>query len=205
MPAVEERVTDLEYALMQLAHAQLKTEVELSQLSQEMREFKNEMGEFKNGMERFKIEAEKDRKRMDKAWGDLANKMGTVLEDIIAPNIRKFAIEESGCDPLQRFLVRAEMSIGDNPAVEFDVVAAGAGIVVVAESKSSVSEHFIKKFDKKTERLTEFFPEFTGWRLIRVFASWSINKEAVAILNREKIYGLEMGEDTMRFVNRGAF
>ena len=45
-----------------------------------MKEFKDEMADFKN-------EPETDRKNRNKQWGELANKMGTLVEDIISPAV----------------------------------------------------------------------------------------------------------------------
>ena len=39
--------------------------------------------------ERDREEAARERREMNKRWGELANKMGTVVEDIVAPSIRR--------------------------------------------------------------------------------------------------------------------
>lgn len=36
-------------------------------------------------MTRFEKEMRASKREMDKKWGDLANKMGTIIEDILAP------------------------------------------------------------------------------------------------------------------------
>lgn len=82
-----EKISALENALMQVAYAQRKTDINLSQLSMEMKEFKDEMKDFKDEMIIFKNESQTDRKNMNKQWGDLANKLGTIVEDIVAPQL----------------------------------------------------------------------------------------------------------------------
>ena len=92
-----ERVDRLEGLMAEVAHAQMRTEMSLLALSKESREFKGEMKEFKEfkeEMREFKEEAERDRRRMNKAWGDLANKLGTTVEDVVAPNIPRIGREE---------------------------------------------------------------------------------------------------------------
>ncbi len=37
-------------------------------------------------MDSFKDEMKEDRKRMNKQWGDPANRLGTLAEDVVAPN-----------------------------------------------------------------------------------------------------------------------
>ncbi len=39
-------------------------------------------------MRDFKNEVRRDPKEMNKKWGELASKMGTLVEDIIAPAVR---------------------------------------------------------------------------------------------------------------------
>ncbi len=62
-------------------------EQEMRDFRREMSEFKDEMSVFKDGMRRFREASESDRKAMNKRWGDLADKMGTLVEDIVAPNM----------------------------------------------------------------------------------------------------------------------
>jgi len=60
-------VDKVEQALAELALAQLRTEMAVQSMARDTEAFKNEMREFKD-------ETRLDRKRMNKAWGDLANK-----------------------------------------------------------------------------------------------------------------------------------
>ena len=42
-------------------------------------------------IERMEQEGARERREMNKRWDELANKMGTVVEDIVAPSIRRLA------------------------------------------------------------------------------------------------------------------
>jgi len=57
----------------------------------EMKDFKEEMLDFKNESLRYREEAERDRKSMYRQWGELANRLGTLVEDIVAPNLPRVA------------------------------------------------------------------------------------------------------------------
>lgn len=57
------------------------------------------MARFEQEMREFKEESRQARRAMNKQWGDLANKMGTILEDIVAPNLRRLAREHFHFDP----------------------------------------------------------------------------------------------------------
>ena len=46
---------------------------------------------------------------MNKRWGELANKMGTVVEDIVAPSIQRLAREVFDCGEPQYFGTRVSL------------------------------------------------------------------------------------------------
>jgi hypothetical protein len=225
MFATEERVDSLESLVDQIAQAQMQTNITLRAHSEELREFKNEMLEFKDEMrefknemlefkdemqefrketEEFKKESLAERKRMNKQWGDLANKLGTIVEDIAAPNLVRLATEEFGLDPLQDILIRARRTNRIHPdgRTEFDVICASPGKILLAEMKSTPALSAIEGFRDKLDRFWEFFPEYQGRELIGIFASWSLEDDIRKAVRSHGLYGMAMGDDTMEIVVR---
>jgi predicted RNase H-like nuclease (RuvC/YqgF family) len=196
---------------------------EMKAFKDEMKEFKEEMKVFKDEMREFKIETRREtealiqsmadfrremadeRKKMNKAWGDLANKLGTIIEDIVAPNIEWLARERFECVPLEAFLVRALKRGSDGVMREFDVVAVGGGRVLLAESKSTLTSEAVAEFVEKRRTFFDHFPDYQGRELISIKATWRVEEPGRLALNANRIYGLEMGEETMRLVNDGEF
>ncbi len=213
MPLVEQRLDKLEQALAELAHAQMRTEMSIQALAtdskefkQEMRGFKDEMRVFKDEMREFKVETQLDRKRMNKAWGDLANKMGTVAEDIVAPNIPRLARDEfgvTGDTDLVAGPTRVSRS-GEPRRRQYDVVCAGDRKVFVVEVKSTPDREKVLECVAKLNEFEDFFPEYAGWEKIGMFASWSLPKELRDFVAQQGLYGLAMGEETMDIVARPA-
>jgi hypothetical protein len=171
-------------------------EARLARFEQEMREFKNEMRLFKDEMRASKRE-------LDKKWGDLANKLGTILEDIVAPNLRRLAREHFRLGPLGDFMIRRSRRSPSCPNVvtEFDALLIGAEMVILGEAKSSPSLEAADGFAAKVAVFFDFFPEYRGRRLIPVFGSWAMGDPVVERLTQHRIYALRMGEDTMELVN----
>jgi hypothetical protein len=171
-------------------------EARLARFEQEMREFKNEMRLFKDEMRASKRE-------LDKKWGDLANKLGTILEDIVAPNLRRLAREYFQIEPLEDLMVRRSRRCPSRPQVvtEFDALLVGTEAVILGEAKSSPSLEAAESFAAKVEVFFDFFPEYRGRRLISVFGSWAIADPVVERLTQHRIYALRMGEDTMELAN----
>lgn len=177
---------------------------EMLEFKDEMHAFKGEMSDFKNEMLEYKRESLAERKRMNKQWGDLANKLGTIVEDIAAPNVVRLATEEFGIDPLQDILIRARRTSRIHPdgRTEFDVICAGPGKILLAEMKSTPTHAAIDGFRDKLDRFWEFFPEYQGRELIGIFASWSLEDDIRKAIRSHGLYGLAMGEETMEIVVR---
>ncbi|MFP4353176.1 MAG: hypothetical protein ACLFTU_10130 [Puniceicoccaceae bacterium] len=225
MVTTSERVDRLEGMMAEVAHAQMRTEmsllalsnemrefkeemrefkVEMREFKDEMREFKDEMREFKEEMREFKEESQRDRKRMNKAWGDLANKLGTTVEDIVAPNLPRIAREEFDMGERTDLLVRAHRVSrrGREREREYDIVCAGAEKVLVVEVKSSPARDQIPDFLASLEDFADFYPEYGDWERIGIFASWSLSAPIRKAVRKAGLYGLAMGDETMEIVIR---
>src|SRR5437879_2114862 len=73
---------------------------------EESAKLREQMAKDREDSARFHAEIERDRREMNKRWGELANKMGTLVEDMVAPNIPRVAREHFGAAQLQDFMVR---------------------------------------------------------------------------------------------------
>jgi len=177
-----------------------------ARFEQEMREFKDEMGEFKDEMGEFKDEMRASKRELDKKWGDLANKMGTIIEDILAPNLRRLAREHFRFETILDFMIRRSRRRPDRPEMEseFDTLVVGPEAVILGEAKSSPTLEYADAFADKVGTFFDFFPEYRGRRLIAVFGSWAIADLIVTRLTVHGIYAMRMGEDTMELANAAA-
>jgi hypothetical protein len=131
MSSVEERVDNLEHVLAEyirsVGNAQMQTEKELRDFKEEMRE---------------------DRRGMNKKWGVIANKLGTVVEDIVAPNIPRIAQECFKCKDIDFFGTRITKrnSKDKSKSREFDVLAVCDDTVIINEAKSSPKIEYVNEF-----------------------------------------------------------
>ncbi len=174
-----------------LAQSQAQTQQSLRMLSEDSRHFKDEM--------------RRDRHEMNKKWGDLANKMGTLVEDIVAPNLPRIAREDFGLEkePDDFMIHRHKRKVKDSSRRrEFDAIAVYGDAVIINETKSSPNSELVNEFKKVLSELGEYFPEFKGKRIIPIFSSLNLPIDLVKHLSRQNIYGLAMGEDTMKIVNK---
>ncbi|MFN3533513.1 MAG: hypothetical protein ACK41Q_13550 [Candidatus Brocadia sp.] len=204
MPSVKDRVDTLERVLEEyiknVGNAQMQTERELRELKQEMKEFKEEMKEFKDEMR-------EDRRKMYKKWGEIANKMGTVVEDIVAPNIPRIAQEYFGCKDLEFFGLRVHKRNAKDRSKsrEFDIIAVSDDTVIVNETKSSPRIDYINEFRETVKEIYDYFPEYREKKVIPIFSSLSIPESVVTYLTKIKIYAMAMKDDTMELLNYEKF
>jgi hypothetical protein len=162
--------------------------------------FEKEMAEFKNEMAQFKNEMRASKRELDKKWGDLANKMGTIIEDILAPNLLRLARDHFQFPVIEQSMIRCTRRAGAVES-EFDTLVIGPEAVVLGEAKSTPSNGYADDFAAKVSTFFDYFPELKGRRLIPIFGSWSIPDSVVYRLTTLGIYAMRMGEDTMELAN----
>ena len=153
----------------------------------------------------MKEESARDRREMNKRWGELANKMGTIVEDIIAPSLRRMALEEFNCGEEVFFSPRVSRIRSDDPSRqrEFDVLYVGARAVLLNETKSAPRSEYIQAFVDFLRRgeFALYFPEYREMPIVPVFSSLHIPGNLVTHLTRNGIYAVAMGEEAMRVLN----
>jgi hypothetical protein len=226
MKPLEEKVDNLETYIAQLAYEQMKTEIvvrdfkkemlefkdemkefkdEMKEFKDEMKDFKNEMKDFKDEMLEFKVEMKGFKKESNKMWSDLANKMGTIVEDIVAPNLPRIAQEYFGCNAKMRSMIRVKQfnTIDNSKKREFDIIIVTEDKLIINETKSTSRIHYIDDFIDVLKEIFDYFPEYKDKKLIPVFSSLQIPDEVVKYLTKNNIYALGMKDDTMTILNAG--
>ena len=231
MPAIKERVETLEEVLKECAKnisllsiSQTQTERELRDFKGEMQDFKDEMKDFKDEMKDFKSEmldfksemkefkdkmlkfseeSKADRIRWYKQWGDIANKLGTIVEDMVAPNIPGIARTYFGCEDLDFFGLRiTKKNLRDRAkSREFDIIAVAGGVFIINETKSTPRVEYIQDFVETLKEIPDYFPESLEKRIIPVFSSLYLPQNVITYLTRMKIYAMAIKDDTMDLLN----
>ena len=198
--ALRQKVDELREFLKELGYQSMRTELSVNRLSQEMREFKDEMREFKDEMSEFKDETVRDRKRMNKQWGDLANRLGTLVEDIVAPNLPRVALDLLGCEHPSLFALRV-VRHWHGETREYDALVVCENAILVNETKSKLLAAHVDAFVAKLEELPLVFSEYAGRRVVGVLASLAVDAGVLAYASRSGVAVLAMGEDTMEILN----
>ena len=148
---------------------------------------------------------EEDRKEWNQRWGELANKMGSVVEDIIAPSIRRIAREELGCGDESLFCPRVTRVRSDDRHYrrEFDALYIGTDAVLLNETKTTARSEYACGFVGFLNRneFALYFPEYKDLPVVPVFSSLSLADDLVTYLTRNGIYAVAMGDGAMQVLN----
>jgi hypothetical protein len=178
---------------------------EMKDFKDEMKDFKDEMRGFKDEMNGFKDRMESEVKRSNKQWGDIANKIGTIVEDIVAPAIPRIAKELFGCEVIEDFVVRRyKTKVNDRSSRrEFDVIAVCQDKVILNETKSTPRSSYIEDFTEflNNKEFFDYFPEYKDKEIIPIFSSLYLPEDVVARLSKNSIYAMGMSDSVMEILN----
>jgi hypothetical protein len=154
-------------------------------------------------LEDLKKSNEKESKKMWKKWGELANKWGTLVEDLVAPNVPTIAEDDFHCSELIDFMIRRKKrSVKERSKLkEFDVIAVCLAKVILVDVKSTPKIDYINEFIETVGEFLDFFPEHSDKELIPIFASINIPKNVEKYLTKNRIYAMASGDETMEIIN----
>jgi hypothetical protein len=154
----------------------------------EMKAFKD----FKDEMLAFRKEAKEEARQRNREWTNLAKKMGTLVEDLIAPALRPVLKKYFDCEVTmegQRMFRRIE---GND--YEIDAIAACDDKVFMVEVRSTPRLQDVSEFVDKSKRFFDFFPEYKGKRLIIIFGSITFPERVIEEASKSGIYVLAWKE-----------
>jgi hypothetical protein len=153
--------------------------------------------------EKDRQQAEKERKDLNKRMAELSDSMGRLIEDMVAPCGFKLVNSISGTEEAESVAERVwrRHPIQPGQSIEYDLMAVGPTKLLIVEAKWTVAPGKAREFKEQMAALPEFYPEYAGKVLCSAVASVYLEPSVVAFLNREKIYGIAMGDETMQVVN----
>jgi hypothetical protein len=223
--AIEERVINLEETLArfieqtnsivaaihedvaEIRASNARTDRQLLQMQQQAERDRQQAERDRQQAERDRQQAEKDRKDFNKRLAEISDSMGTLIEDMVAPCGFKLAQAIFADQEAQTCGIRLKARHPANPGeiMELDLLAVGPTKVLVVEVKRRMDAAKAEDHRQKLGRLGEFFPALAGKTVCAAVASVYLEPSVVAFLNRQKFYGIAMGDEVMEVVNLGQF
>lgn len=146
-------------------------------------------------LERRRREHEREIRALRRLWGELAQKHGTLVEDLLAPSTPYVLETVFGCteDQIEVYFIRSRQKRGSQ-VMEFDVVAACPEFVLIMEIKSRGRAEYVREFVEKLKRAREFLPmELRDRPIYGAFAAPSLTPEVVRFGERLGLIMLAVG------------
>jgi len=189
MAQVEKRVKSLEDTIRELTELHKLTELSIQSLSKEMKE--------------FRVDGEKARDDMNRRWGELANKMGTIVEDLIYPNLPIVLSKEFSLDEPRSMGIRIRRTLKKQGIRgEIDAYFIYGDIAFINETKSTPSLDYLHKFDEFMRTKFEIlFGEFRGMKIIPIFSSLNMSPDVVEEATKLGIFAVNIYGDILTFKN----
>ncbi len=208
MPVIEERVDRLERIVEEfvasvgvefnkLYNSQMRTEAEL-------REFKDEMSDFKNEMRGFKDENRLQIRQMNIKWDEIAKKLGTITEDLVAPSIPGIVKEEFGLEVID-VMIRRKKKLADGRTKEYDAIAVAGEYVFVDSTKSTLDSDGVKEFINDMQEFRVFFPEYAKNKIVGILASLYVDEGVLVYAGKMGFVVIAVGENLMDIKNPKGF
>src|SRR3990167_1359568 len=194
MPVTEKRVKRLERALENFI-----TSVKESHIRTE-----SELREFKDEMRAFKEENIQQTREMNIKWGEMAKKLGTITEDLVAPRIPRIVKEEFGLEATD-LMVRRKKKLADGRSKEYDAIAVAGECVFVEETKSTLDSEDVKDFIKDIQEFRDYFPEYEKNKIIGVLASLYVDENVIVYAEMSGFLVLAVGDKLMEVMNTKGF
>jgi hypothetical protein len=177
---------------------------EMSVFKDEMRAFKDEMQDFKDEMRAYKEENRQLNRDMNRHWGELANKMGTMVEDLVAPSLPRI-IEETLGQEVINLSQRHKRKLPDGRVKEYDAIAVTAELVCVNSTKSTLHSSDVDRFVEELAGFREFFPEYRDYPLVGILASLAVEESVLNYAEKTGFLVLAVGDQIMEVKNRPGF
>jgi polyhydroxyalkanoate synthesis regulator protein len=172
------------------AAMQALTERLENDLKESKRQMENELKESKRQLEN---ELRESKRQWNKQWGELSNKLGTIVEDIIFPASRP-VIESVFRVKVQQLATRVFRQQG-NLRAEFDVVAVSERQVFLIDVKSTPRFDYLTDFvDNRIPVFRQLFPEYASLDLVPIFASLSIPDDIVKAATNRRVFAMAYRE-----------
>lgn len=141
----------------------------------------------------------------NRRWGELANKLGTMAEDLVAPSVPRIFSEIARCDGLLTSAVRVRCELPGGRNREFDVVAQCGDRVLIVETRSRLRPDDVEAFVQAMAEARDYLPEHAGRKLIGALATLYPDPSLVRAAERAGLLVLGLGPDLMEVKSAPGF
>lgn len=163
--------------------------------------------EFRAFCEEMRLDREesrRERREMNRKWGDLANRLGTLVEDLVFPSLPRVLRETLGQD-FDSIYARVWHRLPDGRSKEFDAYALSAGLAVVNSTKATLRSSEVDRMPDEIAAFREFVPAQAHLPVVGVLSTLALDPSVLNYAERMGFLVLSVGEQLMEVKNRPGF
>lgn len=150
--------------------------------------------------ERREKENEKWKKEWTRKWGEISNRLGTIIEDFVIPNIKALTEQIFGKQP-KTVWARISRTINGETA-EFDVVVeVDENYILLNETKSKLSQRDVKEMKDRIKEFRRFFPEFRDRKIVPILTSLWVDRRVINFATKNNVYVAGLKGEEMSVLN----
>ncbi len=221
---LENRMAELENVLAHLADAQVNSQRYLDQLARTVeridrdrretdervnREFAWLSDELRTLGERTDRSITQLSRDINQKFGEVANKMGVLVEDMVAPSIARIFQEVTGYKEEQILFSAIRVKLYHVTKAdlrrEFDAVVSGGDYLLINETKSQLDAEAVDKFIEVLQEAKHFFPQYKEKKVIGALASLYIDSSLVRHIEKQGLIAMAVGKNLMDVLNSPSF
>ena len=172
-------------------------------IKESRQEWKLELKNSRQEFDRIHAIEVAERRRMNKFQEKLSHRLGTLVEDFVAPDMRRILHLISGCpmedipDEYVRQRRRLPHDKGQN--LEIDAYVECDDLVLINETKENMTVDYIDHFaNNQMARFREFFPEYRDYKLWGCVSSFRIEPSLVKYANKQGLITLALSDGLMQ-------
>jgi len=144
-----------------------------------------------------------------KELGQISHRLGTLVEDLVAPSLPRVLREMVNCPAEEEVLtnvrVRRRHPTQKGKMLEIDAMADCGHYVLFNETKSQFTPEKVKTFLEKLAIVKDYFPEYQSHQIRGCIASLYLDKSLVEYASRQGLLALASGEYLMTVQNEAGF
>ena len=152
----------------------------------------------------YKEENRAERREMNRKWGDLANKLGTMVEDLVYPSLPR-VLSETFDQEFDSIYARIWHRLPDGRRKEFDAYALAPELVVVNSTKATLRSADVDGMVEEIAAFREFVPTQAHLPVVGLLATLSVEESVLNYAQRMGFLVLAVGDQVMEIKNRPGF
>ncbi len=145
------------------------------------------------------IELRKSHKELNKKWGELSRRLGTIVEDLVAPSLERIFLEvtglPAGSEKLMNVRVKRRHQV-TREIREFDAIVESEEHLLVNETKGKLVPEDIPKFLAALEEFYSYFPKYEdkNLKIIGAMSSLHLDESLITALSKQGLLALAIGD-----------